>query len=75
MAVLNYTYLKMKMSGPKGIIIVGSSIEHAFYCDVECVEHCHTRFSEENQVINYMYARIKFHTYSDIIVNNRNNIT
>jgi hypothetical protein len=39
MAVPNYTYLKMKMSGPKGIIIVGSSIEHAFDCDVECVEH------------------------------------
>jgi hypothetical protein len=28
---------------------------------------CHTCFSKENQVINYMYARIKFHTYSDII--------
>jgi hypothetical protein len=39
------------------------------------VPKCHTRFSEENQVLNYMYARIKFHTYSDIIVNNRNNIT
>jgi hypothetical protein len=36
---------------------------------------CHTRFSEENQVLNYMYARIKFHTYSDIIVSNINNIT
>jgi hypothetical protein len=29
----------MKMSGPKGVITVGSSIEHAFDCDVECVEH------------------------------------
>jgi hypothetical protein len=29
----------MKMSGPKGVITMGSSIEHAFYCDVECVEH------------------------------------
>jgi hypothetical protein len=37
--VPNYTYLKMKMPGPKGVITVGSSIEHAFYCDVECVEH------------------------------------
>jgi hypothetical protein len=27
MAVPNYTYLKMKMPGPKGVIIVGSSIE------------------------------------------------
>jgi hypothetical protein len=39
MAVLNYTYLKMKMPGPKGVITMGSSIEHVFDCDVECVEH------------------------------------
>jgi hypothetical protein len=39
MAVPNYTYLKMKMPGPNGIITVGSSIEHAFDYDVECVEH------------------------------------
>jgi hypothetical protein len=39
MAVPNYTYLKMKMPGLHGIITVGSSIEHAFNCDVECVEH------------------------------------
>jgi hypothetical protein len=39
MAVPNYTYLNMKMPGPKGVITVGSSIEHAFDCDVECVEH------------------------------------
>jgi hypothetical protein len=39
MVVPNYTYLKMKMSGAKGIITVGSSIEHAFGCAVECVEH------------------------------------
>jgi hypothetical protein len=30
---------------------------------------CHTRLSEENQVHNYMHARIKFHAYSDIKVN------
>jgi hypothetical protein len=39
MAVPNYTYLKMKMPGPNGVITVGSSIEHAFDCDVECMEH------------------------------------
>jgi hypothetical protein len=39
MAVPNYTYLKMKMPGPNGVITVGLSIEHAFDCDVECVEH------------------------------------
>jgi hypothetical protein len=39
MAVPNYTYLKLKMSGPNGVIIVGPSYEHAYECDVECVEH------------------------------------
>jgi hypothetical protein len=39
MAVPNYTYLKLKMLGPDGVIIVGPSYEHAYECDVECVEH------------------------------------
>jgi hypothetical protein len=39
MAVPNYTYLKLKMSGPKGIITVGSTYRHAYECDVECVEY------------------------------------
>ena len=39
MAIPNYTYLKLKMPGPKDIITVGSSFEHAYECDVECVEH------------------------------------
>ncbi|XP_039815200.1 uncharacterized protein LOC120678105 [Panicum virgatum] len=39
MVIPNYTYLKMKMSGPKGVISIGSSFEHAYECDVECIEH------------------------------------
>ena len=39
MAIPNYTYLKMKMPGPKGVITVSSSYEHAYECDVECVEY------------------------------------
>jgi hypothetical protein len=39
MVVPKYTYLTMKMLGPNGVITVGSSIEHMFDCDVECVEH------------------------------------
>jgi hypothetical protein len=39
MAVPNYTYLKLKMPGPKGVITVGPSYEHVYECDVECVEH------------------------------------
>jgi hypothetical protein len=52
MAVPNYTYLKMKMPGPKGVITVGSLIEHAFDCDVECVEHAEALALDEALVAN-----------------------
>jgi hypothetical protein len=52
MAVPNYTYLKMKMSGPNSVITVGSSIEHAFDCDVECVEHAEALALDEELVAN-----------------------
>jgi hypothetical protein len=39
MAVPNYTYLKLKMSGPNGIITVRYMYRHAYECDVECVEY------------------------------------
>jgi hypothetical protein len=52
MEVSNYTYLKMKMLRPKGVITVGSSIEHAFDCDVECVEHTEALALDEVLVAN-----------------------
>ena len=33
MAIPNYTYLKLKMPGPNGIITVSSAFSHAFACD------------------------------------------
>ena len=39
MAIPNYIYLKLKMPGPKGVITVSYSYEHAYECDVECVEY------------------------------------
>jgi hypothetical protein len=39
MAIPNYTYLKLKMSGPNGVITVGSTYRHTYECDVECVEY------------------------------------
>jgi hypothetical protein len=39
MAVPNYTYLELKMSGPNGVITVGSTYRHAYECNVECVEY------------------------------------
>ena len=47
MAIPNYTYLKLKMPGPKGVITVGSSFEHAYECDVECVEHAEALVVDE----------------------------
>jgi N12 class adenine-specific DNA methylase len=52
MAVPNYTYLKMKMPGPNGIITVCSSIEHAFDCDLECLEHAEALALDEALVAN-----------------------
>ena len=39
MVIPNYTYLKLKMSGPNVVIIVGPTYKHAFEFDVECVEY------------------------------------
>ena len=38
MAVPNYTYLKLKMLGPNGVITVGSTFSHAYMCDREHFE-------------------------------------
>ena len=39
MAVPYYTYLKLKMSGPHGVITVGTSFQWAYECEVECCGH------------------------------------
>jgi hypothetical protein len=39
MTVPNYTYLKLKMPGPNGVITVDPTYRHAYECDVECVEY------------------------------------
>jgi hypothetical protein len=38
MAVPNYTYLKLKIPGPKCIITVGTTYQRAFECDIECFQ-------------------------------------
>ena len=35
MAIPNYTYLKLKMLGPNGVITMGSAFLHAYTCDRE----------------------------------------
>jgi hypothetical protein len=38
MVVPNYTYLNLKIPGPKGIITVGTTYQRAFKCDAECFQ-------------------------------------
>ena len=52
MAVPNYTYLKLKMPGPNGVITVGSMYRHAYECDVECVEYAEALAESEALIAN-----------------------
>jgi hypothetical protein len=38
MAGPNYTYLKLKIPGPKGIITVGPTYQRTYNCDAECFQ-------------------------------------
>ncbi|XP_066395749.1 uncharacterized protein [Miscanthus floridulus] len=52
MAVPNYTYLKLKMSGPNGIIMVESMYKHAYDCDVKCIEYVEALVEAETLIVN-----------------------
>jgi hypothetical protein len=47
MVVPNYTYLKLKMPGPNGVITVGSTYRHAYECDMECVQYAEALVESE----------------------------
>jgi hypothetical protein len=38
MVVPNYTYLKLKMPGPRGVITIGTPFQRAYECNVKCCE-------------------------------------
>jgi hypothetical protein len=52
MAVPNYTYRKLKMPGPNGVITVGSMYRHAYECDVECVEYAEALAESEAFIVD-----------------------
>ncbi|XP_066311473.1 uncharacterized protein [Miscanthus floridulus] len=52
MAVPNYTYLKLKMPGPNSIITIESTYEHAYDCDVECIEYAEALVEAESLIID-----------------------
>ena len=39
MVVPNYTYLKLKMTGPRKVITIDTSFQRAYKCEVECCGH------------------------------------
>ena len=39
MAIPNYTYLKLKIPGPCGVITVDTFFQRAYECEVECCGH------------------------------------
>ncbi|XP_066392537.1 uncharacterized protein [Miscanthus floridulus] len=52
MAVPNYTYLKLKMLGPNDVITIESTYEHAYDCDVECIEYAEALTEAEILIAN-----------------------
>jgi hypothetical protein len=42
MAIPNYTYLNLKMPGPKGVITIKGSFEQAYYCEQDCITQAAT---------------------------------
>ena len=47
MVVPNYTYLKLKMSGPRGVITIGASFQRTYECEVECCGHASAVIASE----------------------------
>ena len=52
MVVPNYTYLKLKMPGPNGVITIESTYKHAYDCDVECIEYTEAIMEAEALIVN-----------------------
>ncbi|XP_066385360.1 uncharacterized protein [Miscanthus floridulus] len=52
MAVPNYTYLKLKMPGPNGVITIDSTYDHAYDCNVECIEYAEALVEAKNLIVN-----------------------
>ena len=52
MAIPNYTYLKLKMHGPNGVITIESMYEHAYDYDIECIEYAEAIVEAETLIVN-----------------------
>jgi hypothetical protein len=81
MAVPNYTYLKLKILRPKGIITVGPTYQHAYECDVECFQfaeatiqferlHAEPRSEDQDVPESPKRAACSFEPAKDAVVSN-----
>ncbi|XP_066323689.1 uncharacterized protein [Miscanthus floridulus] len=52
MAVPNYTYLKLKMLGPNGVIMIESTYEHAYDYDIKCIEYAEALMEAKTLIAN-----------------------
>ncbi|XP_066324018.1 uncharacterized protein [Miscanthus floridulus] len=52
MGVPNYTYLKLKMPGPNGVITIESTYKHAYDYDIECIEYAEALMEAETLIVN-----------------------
>ncbi|XP_066373406.1 uncharacterized protein [Miscanthus floridulus] len=52
MAIPNYTYLKLKMPSPNGVITVESTYKHAYDYDVKCIEYTEAIVEVETLIVN-----------------------
>jgi len=51
MVVPNYTYLKLNMPSPCGVIIVGTTFQRAYEYEVECCEHASAIIASKELVV------------------------
>jgi hypothetical protein len=58
MAIPSYTYLKLKMSCPNGVITVCTTYQHAYECDVECCVYVEA-IIESEALATELEARLK----------------
>jgi hypothetical protein len=77
MAVPNYTYLKMKIPRPRGIITVGPMYQRAYECDSECFQfaeatirsarlHAGPRFEDQDILESSKRAACSFEPTKDV---------
>ncbi|XP_066324216.1 uncharacterized protein [Miscanthus floridulus] len=52
MVIPNYTYLKLKMLGPNGVITVESTYKHAYDYDVECIKYAEALVEAKTLIVN-----------------------